>query len=202
MSRFAWRLSLATLWVLLAGATAPSTAQERAGDRGPESAVAPQSAALRGDGRGLATFGDRFTEGFSQRGLVPFSDTPLAPMGGFEAPGWSARAPSLTPRDRPPPPPRLHHRSRRFRFDRDDRDDFARRSSAPHSVASIRGTLSASTLLDAAPVALPAVALPAIVFDHRPALADLAAALRDEADRVAARGDRSSAQQLRSAAER
>lgn len=142
---------------------------------------------VAGDGRGLTTFGDRgissfgnrFDASFGRRGLTSFSDTPLAPMGGLirggvPAPGGGDSGGS---------------RSRGFSG-----------STTTLGFPADGGVTSEATLRvdtgasfggddDGGALLMPAVELPTIVFDHRPAAALLDATL-DAALRVATeRGD-------------
>lgn len=138
-----------------------------------------------GDGRGLTTFGDRgiasfgtrFDASFGRRALTTFSDRPLLPMGGLIRGGVPAPA------------------------------GLDSGSSRSHGVSGSTTTLgfpaggggvtSEVTLRvdtgayfaddDGGALLMPAVELPTIVFDHRPAVKVLDATL-DAAIRVAAEG--------------
>lgn len=135
-----------------------------------------------GDGRGLTTFGDRgitsfgtrFDASFGRRALTTFSDTPLAPMGGLVRGGVPAPAGSDSG---------------------GSRSRGVSGSTTTLGFPAGGGVTSEATLRvdsgaysgdddDDGALLMPAVELPTIVFDHRPAAALLDATL-DAAIRVA-----------------
>jgi hypothetical protein len=142
-----------------------------------------------GDGRGLATFGDRPLTTFSDRplttfgdrGFERFSEIPLAPMGGLIPGGVTVSGSSAGSSGRA-------HSSHR-------RSTTTTRIVPIATIGSSRSEVSfgssfADDDLDATPTLLmPRVELPAVVLDHRPALALLEATLDDEVRRAAAAGD-------------
>ncbi len=148
---------------------------------------------LSGDGRGMATFGDRgltsfgdrFREGFGSRGLTSFGETPLAPMGGLVT--RDARAPSAR-----------HGTARRSGGLA--RQETTRRTR--RSIATIHGVAIAHAAFTATVVELPRVELPVVTLDHRPALSALASELEAELERVRRRGDLDLARSLSAALER
>jgi hypothetical protein len=178
------RLSLAGILgaLVLAGALAQDDSR---GDSG---------RGVRGDGRGMATFGDRnltsfgdrFNESFADRGLTSFSDIPLAPMGGLELPSPSDRARAATHDSAKPRRLANHHppRSRRMNV-----VPSAPTPSHSTSIASIRGIPLHAMPEETSVVMLPPVRLPVLVLDHRPALDRLEAALQAERKRARERGD-------------
>lgn len=152
------------------------------------------SGGVRGDGRGLApfgdrglvTFGDRFGEGYGDRPLESFGDIPLESMGGLERVErtGSRAGKSSGARER-----RSSALGRSFRSrPRCIEIEGTPRTRHLRSVATLRGVVSAGSL-DVPRFALPPVALPPLTLDVAPAEAELAKALRAEAESVAARGD-------------
>jgi len=125
-----------------------------------------------GDGRGLVSFGDRgltsfggrFNEGFGQRGLTSFSNTPLASMGGLIRGGVPASDSTANEGHS-----RSHHHC-----DSGTTSSFADVSQASLHLDAVAGF---DDLSDDSDLLMPAVELPTIVFDHRPAAALLDATL-------------------------
>lgn len=147
-----------------------------------------------GDGRGLATFGDRgllpfgdrFVEGFGDRGLESFSDTPLMSIGGLVPDGGSADDRS---HDRSSQGTRRDRRDRRERF---GGITSAGGSFAGQSQASLRtsdGAFAPTNATVGRGTLLPALELPALVLDHRLALATLDSVLDAALQRAEAAGD-------------
>jgi hypothetical protein len=132
-----------------------------------------------GDGRGLVSFGDRgltsfggrFSEGFGQRGLTSFSDTPLASMGGLIQGGVPASDSTANEGHSHSHHPCSSGTTSSF-------SDVSQVSLHLDAVAGFDDFSDDSDLL------MPAVELPKVVFDHRPAAALLDATL-DAAIRAA-----------------
>ncbi|MBL8840474.1 MAG: hypothetical protein JNL90_02975 [Planctomycetes bacterium] len=191
------RLAAAGALLLLAVAPAGSMAHAVAATQGRGA-----GGAVRGDGRGLATFGDRglvtfgdrFGEGYGDRPLESFGDIPLESMGGLERVErtGSRAGKSSGARER-----RSGALGRSFRSrPRCIEVDGAPRSRRSHSVATLRGVVSTAAL-DVPRFALPPVELPLLTLDVAPAETELATALRAEAEAAAARGDAAGASWLR-----
>jgi len=142
-----------------------------------------------GDGRGLTTFGSRalttfgdrglasstgrLGESFSQRGLTSFSDLPLAPMGGLIPGGVTVAS----------DPGVVHHRCH---HGSSSSGGFGFLVPGGPSQASLRADAGDGfdSSDDGVALLMPAVELPTIVFDHRPAAALMDATL-DAAVRAA-----------------
>lgn len=152
-----------------------------------------------GDGRGLATFGDRalttfgdrFTESFGRRGLEKFSDIPLTPMGGLIPGGAPASGNGSGSSGRGHSSSSHHH------------SGFSgpvvplAAVGSPESEVSVGSNFAFDGASDQ-PTALlmPRVELPVVVLDHRPALALLEATLDAEIRRADAAGDADLARSL------
>jgi len=137
-----------------------------------------------GDGRGLTTFGDRgitsfgtrFDASFSRRALTTFSDTPLAPMGGLIRGGVPAPAGSDSGSSRS-----------RGSSGNTTTLGFPAGGGGITSEATLRvdsGAYFGDDDYGGGALLMPAVELPTIVLDHRPAAEVLDATL-DAAIRVA-----------------
>jgi len=144
-----------------------------------------------GDGRGLATFGDRALTTFSDRplttygdrGLERFSDIPLAPMGGLIPGGVSVSNHGSSGSSRG------HSSSSRRQSGVTDSFVPMAAVGSPVSEVSIGSTLADDDADDSALLLMPRVELPVVVLDHRPALALLEATLDAEIRRADAAGD-------------
>jgi hypothetical protein len=143
-----------------------------------------------GDGRGLATFGDRAltTFGdrplttFGDRGLERFSDIPLAPMGGLVPGGVSLSDHGSGGSTR-------GHSSSTRHFGVTDSFLPMAAVGSPGSEVSIGSTFADGDADDSAQLLMPRVELPVVVLDHRQALAQLEAMLDAEIRRADAAGD-------------
>jgi len=139
---------------------------------------------VAGDGRGLATFGDRaltsfgrrFDTSFATRPLTSFGDAPLVPMGGLitggDAPGDGTRI------------EHHHHFSHR-----NDSGGFDAQQWAGSEASQQLDRYDDDDAADGSWFLMPAVALPAVVLDHRPAAATLEATLAAAIRRARAAGD-------------
>lgn len=146
-----------------------------------------------GDGRGLATFGDRPLTTFSDRplttygdrGLERFSDIPLAPMGGLIPGGVTVSGGGNVGGSGSSH--RSHSSTRRF----SSTSSFVPIASigSSRSEISFGSNLADEDLDEPSILLMPRVELPVLVLDHRPALALLEATLDDEVRRAAAAGD-------------